>query len=349
MGEYVRAVCLELERRSVYLQGETIETIYFGGGTPGLVAVEDLKKIIARIYAIYPVAENPEITLEANPDDLLPDYLNALAGSPVNRVSIGVQSFNDSELKFLNRRHDARKAMNAIENCLKAGFDNISIDLMYGLPGQTIDSWKSTLMQAVRSGVRHISAYHLIYEEGTPIYRKLSEGSIVPIEEDLSVKMFELLIDILTSGGFEHYEISNFSIPGFISRHNSSYWKNEKYLGVGASAHSYDGIGRDYNISDTEEYIKRISHGDSVTMTEPADENAAYNDFVITSLRTMWGLSLSKLENDFGEEYKHYCLKHADKYLSKGLLTLKEDVLKLSREGIFISDSIMSDLLKVDD
>jgi oxygen-independent coproporphyrinogen-3 oxidase len=349
VSDYVNAVCLELDRRRDYLHDELIETIYFGGGTPGLLACKDLNLIISRIYDTYSVASDLEITLEANPEDLTSEYIAELRELPINRISMGIQSFNDNELRFLNRRHNSLRVLTAVNDCMRAGFDNISIDLMYGLPGQTLHSWKNTLMQAIRIGVPHISAYHLIYEEGTPIYRMSEKGLVVPVEEDVSVDMFEMLIDTLTEAGFEHYEISNFAKPGYISRHNSSYWENKEYLGVGVSAHSYNRTGRDYNISDTEEYIKCIFNGDSVTTTEPTDKNTAYNDFVITSLRTARGLSLSELKSEFGAKYEQYCIEQSKQYISDGFLCRDGDRLKLTRKGIFISDSIMSDLLQVDE
>lgn len=347
VSDYVKALCLELRLRRGYLRNEPVETIYFGGGTPGLLVAADLNRILSEIYGLFPVIPDPEITLEANPDDLTPEYVAGLKTLPVNRVSIGIQSFDDGELQFLNRRHTADKAVKAVENCRQAGFGNISIDLMYGLPGQTVEAWEKTLDRAVQLNIQHISSYHLIYEIGTPLYQKLESGKITPAEEDTSIKMFDLLIDRLTSNGFIHYEISNFAKPGYISRHNSSYWKNIDYLGIGASAHSYRKTSRDYNVSDTEQYIRSIFTGKLPATSEPIDRNTAYNDYIITSLRTVWGISAEKIKSEFGVEKEKYCLEQARKYLSGNLLTYNDDTLKLTRKGLFVSDGIMADLLWV--
>lgn len=347
--EYKQALCRELMLRSNFLSGETVETIYIGGGTPSLFDANFYQPIFDTIYQTFSVSAQPEITLEANPDDLTETFLAGLTKLPVNRISIGVQSFIDSELQFMKRRHSAAQAEAAVKRCQDAGYLNISIDLMYGLPEQSLDNWRYSLQQALQTNVGHISAYHITYEEDTPVFNLLKEKKITPLDEEKSLDMFELLIDRLTAMGFLHYEISNFARDGFVSRHNSAYWKGIGYLGIGASAHSCNVATRTANIADTQKYIAGIKANNPVMSVEHINDETAYNEFVITSLRTVWGLSLSVLKNVFGCERKHYFLKQAEKYLASGLLECISDgdVIRLTRKGIFVSDGIMSNLLIV--
>lgn len=346
---YINALCRELELRKEYLNGEDIETIYFGGGTPSQLSRSDFEKVFDTIYKVYGTQHCNEITLEANPDDLHPGYLHDLSQLPFNRISIGIQTFNERILKLLNRRHSAVQAINAVEECRKAGFKNISIDLMYGLPGETKESWKEDLQKAISLHVEHISAYHLIYEEGTRLYDMLQKHKVVEVDEDSSVTFFAMMIEALTKAGYVHYEISNFCRPGMLSQHNSSYWTGKKYLGCGPSAHSYNGIERQWNISSLKEYMQSIEQRVIPAEIEELDLHTRYNDFIITSLRTMWGLPLSRLKKEFGEELYAYCLKNAKKHLDNNKLTEKSNTLLLTKSGIFISDGIMSDLLWVED
>lgn len=345
---YINALCRELELRKEYLNGEDIETIYFGGGTPSQLSRSDFEKVFDTIYKVYGTQYCNEITLEANPDDLHPDYLHDLSQLPFNRISIGIQTFNERTLKLLNRRHSAVQAIKAVEDCRQAGFKNISIDLMYGLPGETKESWKEDLQKAISLHVEHISAYHLIYEEGTCLYDMLQKHKVVEVDEDSSVTFFAMMIEALTKAGYVHYEISNFCRPGMLSQHNSSYWTGKRYLGCGPSAHSYNGIERQWNISSLKEYMQSIELGVIPAEIEELDLHTRYNDFIITSLRTMWGLPLSRLKEEFGEELYAYCLKNAQVYLDCGKLIKKENTLSLSKDGIFVSDGIMSDLLWVE-
>ena len=377
--QYIEALCKELELRKDYLQGEEIQTIYFGGGTPSQFAKEDFEKIFNHIsLGVVSDAEckeknlplpppkwdmlnhqhplspsgggrrrfscDKEITLEANPDDITPQYLESLKDLPFNRISIGIQSFNDEELRFLNRRHNAQKAIEAVKNCRNYGFSNISIDLIYGLPCQNMQIWKDNLKQALELCVQHISAYHLIYEKGTKLYNLLEQGKITPIDEALSVEMFSEMIDILEENGFEHYEISNFAKSGFISQHNSSYWNGTHYLGIGASAHSFNGQARHWNVPDIDVYIETINQGKLPAETEIIGESEAYNDFILTRMRTMKGLNLSELKDLFGENKEKYCFAQAQKHIQNQTVKTEENYLKLTRKGIFISDGIMSDL-----
>ena len=344
---YVHALCQELDMRKNYLEGEDIETIYLGGGTPSQLTQEELEKIFSALYNIYKVKEDAEITLEANPDDLTPEYVHMLRSLPINRISMGIQTFQEETLKLLHRRHTAQQAIEAFQRCREAGFQNISIDLMYGLPGETLDTWEKDLRQAIALRPEHISAYHLIYEEGTALWKLREQHQVEEADEDLSVTLFRTLIDELTHAGYEHYEISNFCLPGLHSRHNSSYWTGKKYLGCGPSAHSFNGTSRQWNVASLDKYIHAIQQGKLDYEIEELDIYTRYNDYVITTIRTHWGMSLSQLRTTYGEDLHRYCLRMAKPHLEQGVLEIKEDTLKLTKEGIFISDGIMSDLLWV--
>lgn len=344
---YVDSVVKELELRKEYLSGEGIGTIYFGGGTPSQLDIRAFERIFETISRLYQIDEDAEITLEANPDDMTPGYVEGIATLPFNRVSMGVQSFKDEDLHFLNRRHDIRQAFKAIALCKENGLINLSIDLIYGLPGQSMEDWQFNLSEAIRLDIPHLSSYHLIYEEGTPLFRQLHSGKVKPVMEELSVAMFTELIDTLADAGYEQYEISNFAKNKLYSRHNSSYWKGIKYLGVGPSAHSFDGKTRQWNVSSMTKYFKGIAAGFPDVEMEELDTKTSYNDFIITGLRTMWGVDLHELQKLYGEELLTYCMKQAAPHLKNGLLVNADSVLKLTRQGIFISDGIMSDLLYV--
>ncbi len=341
--QYVETLCKELELRRNYLQEEKIQTIYLGGGTPSQLSAEDFKQIFEKIEEVG-ASEEKEITLEANPDDITPQYLKSIKDLPFNRISIGIQSFNDTDLKFLNRRHNSQAAIEAVRLCQESGFRNISIDLMYGLPNQTLQAWQVNLQQTLELDIQHISAYHLIYEEGTRLYDLLNKQKIIPVNEELSVLMFSGMIDILEANGFEHYEISNFAKPGFASQHNSSYWNGTHYLGIGASAHSFNGKARHWNISDLDKYIQSINLGNLPQETEIIGEKEAYNDFILTRMRTMKGMDLNELETLFGKDKIRYCLQQAQKHIQKQTIQADNNFLRLTRKGIFISDGIMSDL-----
>ena len=344
---YVHALCQELDMRKDYLEGEDIETIYLGGGTPSQLSQEELEEIFSTLYNIYKVKDDAEITLEANPDDLTPEYVYMIRSLPINRISMGIQTFQEETLKLLHRRHTAQQAIEAFQRCRKAGIQNISIDLMYGLPGETLDTWKEDLRQAIALRPEHISAYHLIYEEGTALWKLREQHQVEEADEDLSVTLFRTLIDELTHAGYEHYEISNFCLPGLHSRHNSSYWTGKKYLGCGTSAHSFNGSSRQWNVASLDQYIHAIQQGKLDYEIEELDIYTRYNDYVITTIRTHWGMSLSHLRSTYGEDLYRYCLRMAKPHLEQGVLEMKEGTLKLTKEGIFISDGIMSDLLWV--
>lgn len=347
-GRYIEALCKELEMRYTYLKGKPIETLYFGGGTPSQLDEKDFRKVFDTVRRVYGMENCHEITLEANPDDLCPEYLQMLSELPFNRISMGIQTFDDTTLKLLKRRHNAAQAIRAVELCRAHGFRNISIDLIYGLPGETTERWEKDLQQAIALDVEHISAYHLIYEEGTPIYKMLQKHQVEEVDEDSSVRFFTLLIDRLHEAGYEHYEISNFCKPGMYSRHNTAYWKGIPYLGCGPSAHSFNAETREWNTASLEGYIKSIEEGHRSSETEILDKVTRYNEYIMTSLRTMWGISLTYTEEAFGTELCQYCTKMAAPYLQSHKLEMQADRLRLTREGIFVSDGIISDLMFID-
>ncbi len=347
-SRYVRSLCRELAERKDYLKREAVRTVYFGGGTPSLLPAEDFHRIFDVIEQNYGLTYTEEITLEANPDDLTEDYLQSLRNLPLNRISIGIQTFNNELLRLLRRRHDARQAIEAVDRCRRAGFDNISIDLMYGLPGETDADWEKDLQQAISLGVEHISAYHLTYEEQTPIHRMLQQKQVTAVEEESSLRFFTVLMDSLTDAGYEHYEISNFCKPGRHSRHNSSYWQSIPYLGCGPSAHSFDGESRSWNTSSLTRYVTSVERGMRLHETELPDKTTRYNEFIITGLRTSLGISVDEVELRFGSGFRTYCLEQAEPYLRTEHLSLSGNRLRLTRKGIFVSDGIMSDLLYVE-
>ncbi len=346
--DFVNALCEELKNRKDYLANEPIETIYFGGGTPSQLSIENFKQIFECIAHTFGPIEAKEITLEANPDDLTEEYVNKLAQLPFNRISIGIQTFNDNILKLLKRRHSASQAIEAVTRCRRAGFNNISIDLIYGLPGETPDSWSKDIEQAISLGVEHISAYHLIYEEDTPLFQLRQQHKVKEVDEDSSLLFFEMLIDRLNEAGYEHYEISNFCKPGKYSQHNTSYWQGVPYLGCGPSAHSFNGSEREWNLASLDDYIQGLNTGNRPFEKEELDLATQYNEYIITSLRTMWGISLTHIKEVYGNELFDYCMKMATPHIESSKIENNNHTLRLTRSGIFVSDDIMSDLLVVD-
>lgn len=340
--DYVRALCEELDERRNYLCGQPVKTLYFGGGTPSRLRHSDFLQIFRTIDKVYGMENLDEITLEVNPDDLTEAYVEMLRTLPFNRISMGIQTFDDAALRLLRRRHNAEQAIQAVKRLRQAGFRNISIDLIYGLPSETDGQWRHDLEQAIRLDVEHISAYHLTYEEGTSLHRLLQQRRIRPVDEETSLRFFSMLMDALHAAGYEHYEISNFCKPGYYSRHNSSYWQGVPYLGCGPSAHSYNGKEREWNASSLTGYLRHRT-----SETELLDSTTRYNEYVMTSLRTAKGISLIHLENSFGKHRRDYCLAMAKPYLDSCRLEREADNLRLTREGIFISDTIISDLFDI--
>jgi oxygen-independent coproporphyrinogen-3 oxidase len=338
----------ELEGRASELASEEINTIYFGGGTPSVLLIDELKYLLNTIYQNYKVAENAEITLEANPDDLTQAILSALRQIGFNRLSMGIQSFSESDLKLMNRRHGVMQAVQSVKWAKRAGFSNLSIDLIYGLPNQTIEEWERNILIAIELDVQHISAYNLTYHEGTVFYDQLKKGILKELPDELSLHQFELLIKILKEAGFEHYEISNFCKPGLYSQHNSSYWKSRKYLGIGPSAHSYDHVSRRWNVSSISKYLDGLENDQSYFEAEILTEQDRYNDFIITGLRTIWGISEEYIQAEFPAKYFTHFQKLEAKYAKSGHLINTSGTVCLSPEGLFISDKIMADFMVVE-
>lgn len=345
-SRYVDCVCKELESRTDYLKKETINTIYFGGGTPSQLPLEAIRRILNKILENYSVDSNAEITMEANPDDVKPEFVEKLKETPINRISLGVQTFDDERLKFIHRRHSASQAIDAV-NLLKAnGYTNISIDLMFGFPGETLADWEKDIARATNLDVQHLSAYSLMYEEGTPLYHLLESGKVEEIDDELSVRMYGLLIDRLSEAGFHQYEISNFAKPDFHSRHNSSYWNNIPYLGIGAGAHSFNGNSRSWNIDNLIKYCEGIEKSENTTEKETLTEKQRYNERIMTRLRTSEGLNLKDFKTEFGEQ-RFETLRTAVRDLMNrypGCLEQRFEFIRLTRNGIMISNQIMSDL-----
>ena len=341
------ALLREIEMQKNYLQDEEITTIYFGGGTPSLLSIDEISNILSQINNFHSVAGDAEITLEANPDDLTQEYIAELASSRINRLSIGVQSFSDKQLKIMHRRHDAKTAIESIRNCQKAGFDNISIDLIYGLHDLSLEQWRKQIEIALSLQVQHISSYHLTYEPGTVFSHYLKTGKHVKPDDEESIEQFKLLIDLLKSAGFIHYEISNFAHPAYFSKHNSSYWKQEKYLGLGPSAHSYNLKSRHWNISNNPEYIKGILSGKPNIEIETIDSKTKYNEYIMTSLRTMWGVNIEYMINMFGKQKVQEFNTLIKTYISRNYAINDGGNIRLTQSGLFISDKIISDLFIV--
>ena len=340
---YVDALIAELHQRRTFLSGQSISTIYFGGGTPSLLSIQELEEILSSIYNIYNVEDGAEITLEGNPDDLNPAYLVQLRRLGINRLSMGMQTFSDVRLRFLHRRHTAAQAIASVQAAQRAGFDNISIDLMFGFSGQTCADWQDDVLRALSLDVQHVSAYSLMYEEGTRLTAMLDRGDIAEVNEEESLLMYECLLDCLHQAGFRHYEISNFALPGYESRHNSSYWHGVPYLGVGAGAHSYDGRIRSFNVESLTDYLAGASPvQETLTLYE------CYNEYVFTGLRTVNGISISYLRSLFGEDLMAYCQCNAQQHLQNGSLVCEGDILRLTRRGLFVSNDVMSDLMWTD-
>jgi len=340
--ELVDALCKELVLRKNEILGR-VETIYFGGGTPSLLSQEELEIIFKTIYENYSIIENPEITLEANPDDLSRQKLEQLAKSPINRLSIGIQSFFEEDLKFMNRAHNAEEAENSIKKAKKY-FKNISIDLIYGVPGMSNVRWKQNIEKALSFEILHISSYALTVEPKTALDTFIKKGLVPPVDDALAEQHFFTLMETLQTNDFVQYELSNFGKEGFFSRNNTAYWQGKTYLGIGPSAHSYDGKNRSWNVKNNSLYINSIEKGNLPSETETLSITDCYNEYVMTGLRTIWGVSLTRVELDFGKKYKEYLLLQAQKHLEENLLYLDGDLLLVTKKGKFLSDGLASDL-----
>lgn len=338
----------ELESRASEMASDKINTIYLGGGTPSVLLIDELKDLINTIHQNYQVSPEAEVTMEANPDDLSHAKLSAIRQIGFNRLSMGIQSFIESDLKLMNRRHGVMQAIQSVKWAKKAGFSNISIDLIYGLPNQNLEEWERNVRIAVELDVQHISAYNLTYHEGTVFYEQLKKGILKELPDELNLQQFELLIRILKEAGFEHYEISNFCKPGLYSQHNSSYWKSRKYLGIGPSAHSYDLQSRSWNVSSISKYLHGLENDEPYSETEILTEQDRYNDYIITGIRTIWGISEEYIQTEFSSKYFIHFQKSREKYLQSGHLTCTSGKVSLSNEGLFISDKITTDFMVVE-
>ena len=344
--KYINAVCREMELRKNYIR-EPFSTIYLGGGTPSLLDEAELTKLFLYINNVYDVFRNAEITMECNPDDITPKFTNMLSRLPINRVSMGAQTFADSRLRLLHRRHNSDEVKHAVKLLREAGIKNISIDLMFGFPDESLSQWKEDISAALALNIEHISAYSLMYEEDTPLWKMLDTGKVKEIDEELSLTMFKELVCQLTDAGYEHYEISNFARLGYRSRHNSSYWHQVPYIGLGAAAHSFDLNSRQWNVADLKLYIEEINNGIIPMEREELDNDTTFNDIITTALRTSDGIDLNALETRLGKRYRNTLISAAGKHLEQGLLEIRHDRLRLTSDGIFISDMVMSDLMIV--
>ena len=344
-GRFIDVLSKEINLRKNFSEGETIETIYFGGGTPSVLTEQELTQILQILHHEFEIVPDAEITFEANPDDLKTDYLERLFHSGINRLSIGIQSFQYTHLKRMNRRHTAQQAVQSVENAVKAGFRNISIDLIYGLPELTTKEWQNSLDQVFQLPVDHLSAYHLTYHEGTPFYTWLKKGTLKETGETESTRQFNILVDRAEAAGFEQYEISNFSKNEMYSKHNTAYWTGKKYLGLGPSAHSFNGVSRQWNFSHLESYLKAYEQGKPFFGEEILTEKEKFNEYILTRLRTKWGVSVVFMEEEFGREKVSHFLKNIEKYEKAGWVSRKNEIFLLSRKGLFVSDDILAQLM----
>jgi oxygen-independent coproporphyrinogen-3 oxidase len=342
----VSTLIKELELRKEEFKAEVVQTIYFGGGTPSVLDTAEIDRIIASIRANFEVVADPEITLEANPDDLSKEKIEALAKSPINRLSIGIQSFFEEDLRMMNRAHNAEEAALCIV-WAKHYFDNISIDLIYGIPGMSNDRWMANVDKALALGVPHISSYALTVEPKTALKSFIDKGLVPPVNDEWAEAHFHLLVQKLEAAGFVNYEISNFGRPGYFSRNNTAYWQGKKYLGIGPSAHSYNGIRRGWNINNNAKYMKSIAQNQLPMEVEVLSRTDRYNEYIMTGLRTIWGVSLNRVKEEFGVEFHSYLLEQSSKKIKDGLLYVEKDHLFVSPKGKFLSDGIAADLFLV--
>jgi oxygen-independent coproporphyrinogen III oxidase len=342
---FLEALKKEILQQKDYLENKPIETIYFGGGTPSVLKGIELSEILEFIHNEFRVTADVEITFEANPDDLTNTYLKSIYNAGINRLSIGIQSIQNEHLKNMNRRHNAGQAIESVENAVKIGINNISVDLIYGLPNLTNKDWSASLNQVFQLPVNHLSAYHLTYHEGTTFYTWLKKGTLKELKELDSISQFNLLVEASKKYGFEQYEISNFAKNKMYSKHNTAYWLGKNYLGLGPSAHSFNGTSRRWNVSHVESYIKAIENKKSYFEEEILSENEKYNEYILTRIRTIWGVSIDFIQDNFGEEKANYFRRNIKKYQSSNLVIQENGVYTLSEKGLFVSDEIMANLM----
>jgi oxygen-independent coproporphyrinogen-3 oxidase len=341
--EMILALAKEIALRKNESDGESIETIYFGGGTPSILSTEDLRLLIDEVYKNYNVVENPEITVEANPDDLTEDRIIELSNNQVNRLSIGIQSFFEDDLKMMNRAHNSNEASKCLEIATKY-FDNISLDLIYGIPGMSSEKWKQNIEKALSYNIPHISSYALTVEPKTALETFIKKGIIKAPNDEVAQEHFHILVETLQEKGFIHYELSNFGKENYFSKNNSSYWLGKKYIGIGPSAHSYNGISRSWNIANNSLYIKAIQENKLPLTSEKLSKKDSYNEYIMTGLRTIWGVSLERIKTEFGQEFLDYLNKQSQRFVNDGLLEIENNILKTTKKGKFLCDGIASDL-----
>lgn len=347
MGMFLGALRQEAVSRKEYLSGETIGTVYFGGGTPSVLNERELAGLLEFLSIHFNIETGAEFTFEANPDDLTPDYLHSLRNSGINRLSIGTQSFYDVHLRKMNRRHDSSQAVRSVVDAYEAGFTNISTDLIYGLPGLTPDQWRDSLRKMFSLPVTHLSAYHLTYHEGTAFHTWLKKGTLKELSETESVDQFNILLDETTQAGFEQYEISNFARSNIYSRHNMSYWTGVKYLGLGPSAHSFNGSSRQWNIAHLDAWIRALDTGGRFYEEEQLSEKEHFNEYILTRIRTKWGISMAETERRFGHETALFFKTEAEKHVVAGRMTETNGIYTLTRQGLFVSDDLMAGFMIV--
>ncbi|MBE7628571.1 radical SAM family heme chaperone HemW [Tenacibaculum piscium] len=344
--ELISCLITELEIRKNELQNELIETIYFGGGTPSLLSSEEITSLLNAIYKHYKVIENPEITLEANPDDLSEEKILELANSPINRLSIGVQSFFEEDLKSMNRAHNSKEAKECLSIATRY-FDNITVDLIYGVPNMSNERWKENLQIAFDFGVNHISSYALTVEPKTVLDSFVKNGKYPEPDETAAKEHFDILVAETAKNGFVHYEISNFGKPNYFSKHNTSYWLGKKYIGIGPSAHSFSKTHRSWNVANNAKYIKELQEGKLPNEQEELSEEDQFNEYLMTGLRTIWGVSLNEIQENFKADFKEELLKLSEKFISEGLLIIENNTLKTTPKGKFLADGLASELFRI--
>jgi len=342
---YIGSLKKEAEIRRDYLAGKTVKTIYFGGGTPSVLTVKELGDILDHLIRLFVTETENEITVELNPDDITGDYLTDLRAIGINRISLGVQSWRDEDLRMMNRRHTVMQACDAIEKSIKAGFENISVDLIYGIPGMGIDNWAANLDKTLSFDIKHLSAYHLTIEPGTVFGKMKAKGLLVEVDEEESTAEFNLLIEKTESAGFIQYEISNFGKPEYFSVHNTNYWKQVPYLGLGPSSHSFNGYSRQWNVRDLKKYLKALKSGKLLFEKEELDIKTKFNEYIMTSLRTMWGIDLEYVEKIFEKEGYDYVINLSGKFINYGLMRQENKNLLLTNQGKMISDNIISEFM----
>lgn len=341
--EMVLALAKEIKLRKSEFQNESVATIYFGGGTPSRLSIADLRFLIATIYEQYTIVEKPEITLEANPDDLSESYLLELKAIGFNRLSIGIQSFFEEDLQLMNRAHNSVEAKKCLEIATQY-FDNISLDLIYGIPGMSNERWQQNIETALSFGIPHISSYALTVEPKTALNKLIQTGKIASPNDEVAQEHFMILVETLEKNGFVHYELSNFGKENYFSQNNSAYWLGKKYIGIGPSAHSYDGISRSWNVANNALYLKALQNDELPNEVEKLTLEDCYNEYIMTGLRTIWGVSLVRIEQEFGSDFLNYLKKKSQKFIDDGLLSITDDILKPTLKGKFLTDGIASDL-----